>query len=67
MNFNIGTTRIGQDAPVYFIAEIGSNHDGSLKQAKLLIRESAAAGVNAVKFQSFTADGLYVRRVREEA
>lgn len=64
-SFKIGAKTIGPGHPVYFIAEIGSNHDGNLDQARKLIVESAQAGANAVKFQSFTADGLYVPRKRE--
>ena len=33
------------------IAEIGSNHDGSLKRAKKLIKLAAECGVDACKFQ----------------
>ena len=35
----------------YFIAEIGVNHNGSLKLAKM-IKEAKKAGANAVKFQT---------------
>ena len=36
---------------VYFIAEIGINHNGDLKNALKLIEESKHAGCDAVKFQ----------------
>ena len=42
----------------YFIAEIGVNHNGSLKLAKKMIKEAKKAGANAVKFQTFKADLL---------
>ena len=38
---------------VFIVAEIGNNHEGSFKLAKKLINEAAAAGVDAVKFQTF--------------
>lgn len=46
---------IGIHHPTYFIAEIGSNHDGEIERAKLLIRLAADAGADAAKFQSFRA------------
>jgi N-acetylneuraminate synthase len=39
---------------IFFIAEIGINHNGSIKTALRLIRECKAAGVNLVKFQKRT-------------
>ena len=46
---------------VYFIAEIGVNHEGNLDLAKQMIREAAEAGANAVKFQTYKADKLAAR------
>lgn len=54
----IGKTTIGLDHPTYFIADIASNHGGSLEIAKQLIFEAAAAGANAAKFQHFRAETL---------
>ena len=48
---------------VAIIAEIGSNHDGKLSQATDLIREAAAAGADAVKFQLFVPEKLYPAKV----
>ena len=33
---SIGKKKIGFECPVYFIADIASNHDGSLSRAKSL-------------------------------
>jgi N,N'-diacetyllegionaminate synthase len=38
---------------VFIVAEIGNNHEGSFKLAKKMINKAAAAGVDAVKFQTF--------------
>ena len=43
---------------VYIIAEIGVNHNGSLKRAKDMIRHSKLSGVDAVKFQTFKAENI---------
>ena len=56
--FRIGKHRIGGPR-VYVIAEIGSNHDGKLAQARRMIDLAAKAGADAVKFQTFRADRLY--------
>lgn len=59
MRISIGGRPVGDGERVYFIAEAGSNHDGSLDQALRLIEVAAEAGVDAVKFQTFRADELY--------
>ena len=43
-----------------FIAEIGPNHDGNLNIALELVRKVAAAGADAVKFQTYSAAGTVV-------
>lgn len=48
-------------ASTYIIAEAGVNHNGSLNMAKELVEVAAAAGANAVKFQTFKADKLVSR------
>jgi len=48
---------------VYVIAEIGINHNGDLKIAKELIKESKNAGADAVKFQKRTIDVVYSKDI----
>jgi len=52
----IAGRRIGTDAPVYVIAEIGLNHNGDVELAKRLIDVAADAGAQAVKFQKRTPE-----------
>jgi N-acetylneuraminate synthase len=52
----IGNNIIGDDRPVYVIAEIGLNHNGSVDIAKQLIDVAVEAGAQAVKFQKRTPD-----------
>ncbi len=54
----IGDRPVGEGAPVYIIAEAGSNHDRDLAQARRLIEIAAEAGADAVKFQTFAADRI---------
>ncbi|WP_041463850.1 N-acetylneuraminate synthase family protein [Pelodictyon luteolum] len=53
---NIGGRAVGDGQPVFIIAEIGINHNGSLDVAKKLIESAAIAGCDAVKFQKRTPD-----------
>ena len=50
--------KIGNNSPVYFIAEIGSNFDQDLNRAKELIYLAKESGADAAKFQHYTADTL---------
>ncbi len=52
----IGDRPVGEGAPVYVIAEAGSNHDRDLDQAKRLVDVAASAGADAVKFQTWLVD-----------
>ncbi len=55
--FSVSSKRsIGVGQPVYVIAEIGINHNGSLEIAKKLIDEAVQAGCDAVKFQKRTPE-----------
>ena len=54
----IGNSEISKDSSVYFIAEIGSNFDGSLDRALMLIDLAKESGADAVKFQHYTAKTL---------
>lgn len=52
----VGSHMVGQNQPVYVIAEIGLNHNGEVDIAKKLIDVAYAAGAQAVKFQKRTPD-----------
>jgi N-acetylneuraminate synthase len=58
--FTIGDQPVGPDEPTFVIAEAGSNHNGDLSTAKALIDIAVEAGADAVKFQTFRAEDMYV-------
>ena len=41
---------------IFIIAEAGVNHNGDIETAKKLVDVAAAAGADAVKFQTFRAE-----------
>lgn len=55
-SINTGKIKIGDGYPVFIVAEIGINHNGSLEIAKKLIEGAKAAGCDAVKFQKRTPE-----------
>ncbi len=52
----IGNKLVGDGQPVFIIAEIGINHNGSLEIAKKMIDGAVHAGCDAVKFQKRTPE-----------
>ena len=56
--FNIGKKLVGLNHPTFFVADIAANHDGDIERAKELIHLCADSGVDAAKFQNFTAKTL---------
>ena len=49
------------DGACFIIAEAGVNHNGDLDLAKKLVDAAVAAGVDAIKFQTFKAEELVTR------
>jgi len=57
--------KIGTGHPCFIVAEVGNNHQGSMDNARLMIREAAKAGVDGVKFQKRHLESLLTRSGRE--
>lgn len=49
---------IANDSPTFIVAEIGANHNGDVELAKRAVDAAAECGVDAVKFQTYTAEEL---------
>ena len=61
VKLDIGGRVVGPGEPPYFIAEIGSNHNGDMELCRRLIDSAKSCGVDAVKFQSWSKTSLISR------
>ena len=52
-SIRIGSRVVGEGYPCFIVAEAGVNHNGDPKLARQLVDDAAAAGADAVKFQTF--------------
>jgi pseudaminic acid synthase len=55
-----GLRKIGPGQPVFIVAEMSGNHNQDIKRAYKIIDAAAAAGVDAVKLQTYTPDTITI-------
>ena len=61
MNYlNINNKVIGEDSPVFIIAELSANHLRSYENAVRLIKAAKEAGADAIKLQTYTPDTITI-------
>lgn len=56
----IGHHHIGDKNPVFIIAELSANHNGSLATAIETVRAAKRAGADCIKLQTYTADTITI-------
>lgn len=54
----IGHFNIDANSPVFIIAELSANHNGSLENAIATIKAAKRAGADCIKLQTYTADTI---------
>lgn len=54
----INNFQINQNSPVFIIAELSANHNGSLETALETVRAAKRAGADCIKLQTYTADTI---------
>ena len=58
--FPIGNFQLSSNGPVFIIAELSANHNGSIANAIETIRAATRVGADAIKFQTYTADTITI-------
>ena len=64
-DFNISNYKISNNNKPFIIAEIGVNHNGSLKLAKKMIDKAKEVGADCVKFQTFNPSALVSSKAKK--
>src|SRR5579872_5525951 len=60
VEIRIGQRLVGPGHPVYVIAEVSANHHQKFDEAVKIIHAAKAAGCDAVKLQTYTADTITI-------
>lgn len=64
--FKIDNRAVGDNSPVFIIAEISANHGSDLEVAKETVRAAKRTGADAVKIQTYTADTITLKAPQDD-
>lgn len=62
----IGNYKIDENSPVFIIAELSANHNGSLETALKTIKAAKRAGADCIKLQTYTANTMTINSDKED-
>ena len=62
----IGNFKIDNESPVFIIAELSANHNGSLENALATIKAAKRAGADCIKLQTYTADTITLNSKKDD-
>ena len=65
-DLKIGNFKISRNSPVFIIAELSANHNGSLETAIETIKAAKRAGADCIKLQTYTADTLTINSKKKD-
>jgi pseudaminic acid synthase len=65
-NFLIESKRVGIGQKPFIVAELSANHNGSLERALKIVEAVATTGADAIKLQTYTAEGITIDSKNEE-
>lgn len=57
----VGKRAIGDEKPVFIVAELGVNHNQNLDLARKLVKTASNAGADAVKFQTWKTENIILQ------
>ncbi|PKD16751.1 pseudaminic acid synthase [Salegentibacter salinarum] len=62
----IGNKVIGEPEPVFIIAELSANHNGSIETALKTIKAAKRAGADCIKLQTYTPDTITINSTKKD-